>query len=95
MRHTSLRSTARVSSPFRAASTRPPRSLATVVTLVKDTSLAFSLGVLEMFTQARAIVTSQRTMAAFAVAALIYWVTCLIIEYIMRRIEKKLDYYHD
>ena len=66
-----------------------------VVTLVKDTSLAFSLGVLEMFTQARAIVTSQRTMAAFAVAALIYWVTCLIIEYIMRRIEKKLDYYHD
>ena len=66
-----------------------------VVTLVKDTSLAFSLGVLEMFTQARAIVTSQRTMVAFAVAALIYWVTCLIIEYIMRRIEKRLDYYHD
>ena len=66
-----------------------------VVTLVKDTSLAFSLGVLEMFTQARAIVTSQRTMVAFAVAALIYWVTCLIIEYVMRRIEKRLDYYHD
>ena len=66
-----------------------------VVTLVMDTSLAFSLGVLEMFTQARAIVTSQRTMVAFAVAALIYWVTCLIIEYVMRRIEKRLDYYHD
>ena len=66
-----------------------------VVTLVKDNSLAFSLGVLEMFTQARAIVTSQRTMVAFAVAALIYWVTCLIIEYVMRRIEKRLDYYHD
>ena len=28
-------------------------------------------------------------------AALFYWVTCLLIEFVMRRIEKKMDYYHD
>lgn len=66
-----------------------------VVTLVKDTSLAFSLGVLELFSQGRSIVNSQRTMVGFALAALIYWLTCLVVEFVMGRIEKKLDYYHD
>lgn len=66
-----------------------------VVTLVKDTSLAFSIGVAEMFTQSRALVASQRSMVPFAIAALFYWVTCLLIEFVMRRIEKKMDYYHD
>lgn len=66
-----------------------------VVTLVKDTSLAFSIGVAEMFTTSRALVASQRSMVPFAIAAAIYWVTCLVIEFIMRRIEKRMDYYHD
>lgn len=66
-----------------------------VVTLVKDTSLAFSIGVAEMFTTGRALVASQRTMLPFAIAALIYWLTCLIIEFVLRRVEKKLDFYHD
>ena len=66
-----------------------------VVTLVKDTSLAFSLGITEMFTQSRAIVNSQHNMLAFALAALIYWITCLLIEFALRRAERRLDYYHD
>ena len=66
-----------------------------IVTLVKDTSLAFSIGVAEMFTTGRALVASQRTMVPFAIAAAIYWVTCLIIEWLLRRAEKKLSYYHD
>ena len=66
-----------------------------IVTLVKDTSLAFSIGVAEMFTQARALVASQRNMMPFVIAAAIYWVTCFVIEIIMRQVEKKLDYYHD
>ena len=66
-----------------------------VVTLVKDTSLAFSIGVAEMFTTSRALVASQRSMVPFAIAAAIYWVTCLVIEFVMRRIEKRMDYYHD
>ena len=66
-----------------------------IVTLVKDTSLAFSIGVAEMFTTARALVASQRSMMPFAIAALIYWVTCLVIEFLLRRAERKLSYYHD
>lgn len=66
-----------------------------VITLVKDTSLAFSIGIIEMFTQSRALVASQRSMIPFAMAAAIYWVTCLLIEFALRRAEKKLDYYHD
>ena len=66
-----------------------------VVTLVKDTSLAFSIGVAEMFTTGRALVASQRSMMPFAIAAAIYWVTCLVIQWLLGRAEKALDYYHD
>ena len=66
-----------------------------VITLVKDTSLAFSIGIAEMFTVSKALVAGQRTMVPFAIAALIYWVTCLVIEFALRRVEKRLDYYHD
>ncbi|WP_165053791.1 MULTISPECIES: amino acid ABC transporter permease [unclassified Adlercreutzia] len=66
-----------------------------IITLVKDTSLAFVLGIMEMFTQAKAIAASQVSMLPYVVAALIYWVCCLVIEFILNRVEKKLDYYHD
>lgn len=66
-----------------------------IITLIKDTSLAFSVGVAEMFTTSKALVASQRTMLPFAVAAAIYWVTCLLIEFALSRAEKKLGYYHD
>ncbi len=66
-----------------------------IITLIKDTSLAFSIGVAEMFTTGRALVASQRNMIPFMIAAAIYWVTCLIIEFLLRKAEKKLDYYHD
>lgn len=66
-----------------------------VITLVKDTSLAFSIGVAEMFTTGRALVASQRTMIPFGIAAVIYWVTCIAIELLMRRAEKRMDYYHE
>ena len=66
-----------------------------VITLVKDTSLAFSIGVAEMFSTAKALVASQRNMVPFAIAAAIYWVFNCLVELVMGRIEKKLDYYHD
>ena len=66
-----------------------------IITLVKDTSLAFTLGVAEMFTTAKALVASQRNMVPFAIAAVIYWITCLVIEFVLSRLEKKLGYYHD
>lgn len=66
-----------------------------IITLVKDTSLAFSIGVAEMFTRAQAVAASQVSMLPFVVAALIYWVFNLIVEVILNRVEKKLSYYHD
>lgn len=65
-----------------------------VITLVKDTSLAFVLGIGEMFSQAKALSAREVSMVPYALAALIYWVFCLLIEFILNRTEKKLDYYH-
>ena len=66
-----------------------------IITLVKDTSLAFVLGIGEMFSQAKALAAREVSMIPYAVAALIYWVFCLFIEFILNRVEKKMDYYHD
>lgn len=66
-----------------------------IITLVKDTSLAFVLGVAEMFSVAKAISASEVSMIPYALAALIYWVFCLLIEFIIGRAEKKMAYYHD
>lgn len=66
-----------------------------IITLVKDTSLAFVLGMAEMFSVAKALAASNVSMIPYAIAALIYWVFCLFIEFILRRVEKKLAYYHD
>ena len=66
-----------------------------IITLVKDTSLAFVLGIAEMFSAAKAVAASQVSMLPYAVAALIYWVCCLVIEFILNRVERKLNYYHD
>lgn len=66
-----------------------------VITLVKDTSLAFAIGVGEMFSTAKALVASQVSMVPFAIAAAIYWVFNFAVELVLGRIEKMLSYYHD
>lgn len=66
-----------------------------IITLVKDTSLAFVLGMAEMFSVAKALAASNVSMIPYAIAALIYWAFCLFIEFILGRVEKKLAYYHD
>ena len=64
-----------------------------VITLVKDTSLAFSLSVLEMFTIARQIGSASSTMIPFIVAGVFYYVFNFIVACGMASIEKKLNYY--
>ena len=64
------------------------------ITLVKDTSLAFTIGVTEMFTMAKALASGQVSMLPYALAALFYYILNLVVAFIMERIEKKLDYYH-
>lgn len=64
-----------------------------VITLVKDTSLAFSLAYMEMFTIAKQIAAAQTTMIPFVVAAVFYYVFNLLVAAVMERIEKSLGYY--
>ena len=64
-----------------------------VITLVKDTSLAFVVAVAEMFTIAKQIASSQTTMMPFVIAAVFYYIFNLIVAIVMERVEKKLDYY--
>ncbi|MCH5281608.1 MAG: amino acid ABC transporter permease [Lachnospiraceae bacterium] len=64
-----------------------------VITLVKDTSLAFSLAYMEMFTIAKQIAAAQTTMMPFVAAAIFYYVFNLVVATAMERIEKCLSYY--
>lgn len=66
-----------------------------IITLVKDTSLAFAIGVAEMFSTAKALVASQVSMLPFVFAAVFYWVFNFIVEVVLGRVEKKMGYYHD
>ena len=63
------------------------------ITLVKDTSLAFTIGVTEMFTMAKALASGQVSMLPYAFAALFYYILNLVVAFIMERIEKKMNYY--
>ncbi len=64
-----------------------------VITLIKDTSLAFSIAVTEMFTVAKAIASSEKTMVSYAAAGVFYYVFNFIVAFVMETIEKKLNYY--
>ena len=63
------------------------------ITLVKDTSLAFTIGVTEMFTMAKALTSGHVSMLPDACAALFYYILNLVVAFIMERIEKKMNYY--
>lgn len=64
-----------------------------VITLVKDTSLAFSISVLEMFAVAKALASSQTSLIPFVAAGLFYYVFNLIVAVGMEYIEKRMNYY--
>ena len=65
-----------------------------VITLVKDTSLAFSISVLEMFTIAKQIAAAQSSVTAFIAAGIFYYIFNLVVALVMEAIENKLNYYH-
>ena len=64
-----------------------------VVTLVKDTSMAFTVSYQEMFTIGKQIANSQTSFMPFIVAGVFYYLFNVIVDYVMGRIEKRLDYY--
>ncbi len=65
-----------------------------VITLVKDTSLAFVVAVAEMFTIAKQIASAQTTMIPFVIAGIFYYIFNLVVAVLMERIEQKMNYYH-
>ncbi len=64
-----------------------------VITLVKDTSLAFTLAYQEVFSLAKQISASQTSFMPFLIAGVFYFVANYLVERIMIRIEKSMDYY--
>lgn len=64
-----------------------------VITLVKDTSLAYTISVLEMFNIAKAIAAKQASMVPFIAAGVFYYLFNLLVAVIMEHLEKRLSYY--
>ena len=64
-----------------------------VVTLVKDTSMAFTVSYQEMFTIGKQIANSQTSFVPFLVAGVFYYVFNLLVDFVMGRGEKALSYY--
>ena len=64
-----------------------------VITLVKDTSLAFALAYTEMFTLAKQIAAAETSIMPLFIAGVFYYVFNFVVAFVMERIEKKLDYY--
>lgn len=64
-----------------------------IITLVKDTSLAFALAYNEMFAIAKQIAASQTSFTPYVVAGVFYFVMNYVVAFVMERVEKSMDYY--
>ncbi len=64
-----------------------------IITLVKDTSLAFVISISEMFTVAKALSSSSQSMIPFVIAGVIYYILNFGVAGIMEYLEKKMNYY--
>lgn len=64
-----------------------------IVTLVKDTSIAFTVSYQEMFTIGKQIANSQTSFTPFIVAGVFYYAFNAIVGFVMGRIEKSMSYY--
>ena len=64
-----------------------------VITLVKDTSLAFTVSYMEMFTVGKQIANSETSFMPFLVAGVFYFVFNAVVDFVMGKIEKSMDYY--
>ena len=64
-----------------------------VITLVKDTSLAFTIAVTEMFTIAKQLSSSNTTMTPLVAAGVFYYIFNFLVAWAMERLEKHYSYY--
>lgn len=64
-----------------------------IITLVKDTSLAFAIAQAEMFTIAKQIAARETSMVPLMVAGIFYYIFNLIVAVVMEKVEKAYAYY--
>ena len=64
-----------------------------IITLVKDTSLAFTIAVTEMFTIAKQLSSANTSMTPLIAAGVFYYIFNFIVAKTMDYAEKKLNYY--
>lgn len=64
-----------------------------VITLVKDTSLAFAIAYAEMFTVAGQLAAASTSMVPFVAAGLFYWVFNMVVALVMDTIEQRVSKY--
>lgn len=64
-----------------------------VITLVKDTSMAFTVAYQEMFSIGKQIANSQTSFMPFLIAGVFYYIFNMLVAFVMGRFEKKLNYY--
>jgi len=64
-----------------------------VITLVKDTSLAFVISYTEMFTLAQQIAAAKTTVMPLFIAGAFYYVFNFVVAIVMESIEKSMGYY--
>ena len=64
-----------------------------IVTLVKDTSIAFTVSYCEMFTIGKQIANSQSSFTPFLIAGIFYYVFNFVVDIVMGKVEKKMSYY--
>ncbi|MGN0845886.1 MAG: amino acid ABC transporter permease [Kiritimatiellia bacterium] len=65
-----------------------------VITLVKDTSLAFTISVTEMFTLAKQLSSANTTMTPLIAAGVFYYIFNYVVAWTMERIEARFAYYN-
>lgn len=70
-----------------------PASGNEVITLVKDTSLVTAVSVVELFSLAQKFMSRQVSPFPLVVAGVFYYIFNLLVSFIFRFLEKKLDYY--
>ena len=70
-----------------------PAATNEIVTLVKDTSMAFTVSYQEMFTIGKEIANSQTSFMPFVVAGVFYYVFNAIVSFVMSKVEKSMSYY--
>lgn len=65
-----------------------------IITLIKDTSLAFVLSYAEVFTLAKQVAAANTTIIPLFIAGVFYYVFNFLVAYVMERIENSLNYYN-